>query len=471
MRYYYRNFEMGGGKPVGCTVIADTVNLEIGSNWTAGGAEALVLYFHGDTANGQEPHGSYTIANDRMWVAVEDGVGNDGIVRLADMNDVTDGQWHEWNIELADPCLSSVDMNNVAKVYIGFGGVKGGATSKYGAGYTLLGDTVWFDDIEVWPPRCRPELVATDFTGNCVTDIWDVWTIARRWLVSEGNVAAVPAPETNAGGLLVWYKFEEVAGTTATDSSGNNYHGTVSADGYWDPNGYDANGCIDIAATIDVEVPNDVFSFPMSEITISMWIKPTTLPLEVYPCPFGGGDDDDFWLLTMMWPSVDWDTMQQIPGHEIEFRSSYQETGAYDLILFHDPNTNGWQGWHHYAFVKDTERGLQSIYRDGELVAQNWWNADRPIQPINPANNRFVIGYSGSTAWEWGRINARIDDFRIYDHALLHGEIVDLAGKSLVYQPFLGDDDEVDANNDHIINFGDYAIMANGWLEEPVLWP
>ena len=90
---------------------------------------------------------------------------------------------------------------------------------------------------------------------------------------------------------------------------------------------------------------------------------------------------------------------------------------------------------------------------------------------VSYINNRFVIGYSGSTTWGWGRIDARMDDFRIYDHALSHGEIVDLAGKALVYQPFLGDDGEIDVNNDLIINFWDYAVMAVKWLQDPILWP
>lgn len=64
-----------------------------------------------------------------------------------------------------------------------------------------------------------------------------------------------------------------------------------------------------------------------------------------------------------------------------------------------------------------------------------------------------------------------MDDFRIYDHALSHGQIVDLASKSTVYQPFLEDDVEIDGNKDHIINFGDYAFMAEKWLQDPILWP
>ncbi len=40
-----------------------------------------------------------------------------------------------------------------------------------------------------------------------------------------------------------------------------------------------------------------------------------------------------------------------------------------------------------------------------------------------------------------------------------------------MYQPFLEGDDEIDVNKDYIINFEDYAIMADNWLKEPALWP
>ena len=200
-----------------------------------------------------------------------------------------------------------------------------------------------------------------------------------------------------------------------------------------------------------------------------MWLQPNPLPLPVIhtdiACPFAAGDDNDYWLLVMMYLSIDWATRDQLPGHEIEFRSS-----AWDQVDYHDPNTNGWVGWHHYAFVKDSGNSLQSIYRDGELIAQNWWDATGLIQPIDPGNDTFYLGYSGSTEWGWGVYSGWMDDFRVYDHALPHSQIVDLAGKSSVNQAFLFQEDKIDANEDHVINFGDYAIMADSWLTE-ILWP
>ncbi|UCC22847.1 MAG: LamG domain-containing protein, partial [Planctomycetota bacterium] len=470
LRFDYYNDEYYKGHYVGSRIDADIANLaEIDANWTAGGAKALVLYFYGQPGNS-------ATEKDIMWVQLDDTSGNTGyVVYDGDANDVMEPEWHEWNILLSVFDACGVDLTNVNRIHIGFGGYdKIGVEEPGGSG------TVYFDDIEVWPSRCRSELVPSDFDCDCESDIWDLWLIAHRWLISEGNVPAEPAPDSSAGGLLVRYEFEETSGVTAFDSSGNGYNGTVSTDLGWSPTGgYDGNGCLDFTGDVDVQVPSGVWDFPMDEVTISAWIKPESLTAGDTYAPFGGGDDgqdaggtwSDWWLLSMIYMS-DWG--DGTPGYEVVLRSSYEDMGewyAWDEVIYYDPNTDGWQGWHHYAFVKNANRGTQSIYLDGELVVENYWAADRLIQPIDPNHDGFAIGYSGSTEWGWGRFTGRMDDFRIYDHALRHSQIVDLAGKTLVYQPYVGDDADIDTNNDHIINFGDYVFMAGEWLQEPILWP
>ena len=465
MKFTYRN-SIKVKQLYGSETAAWTSELEIGSNWMAGDSKALVLYFYGQSGNAIG-------VNDQMFVALEDSGANVGVVYYdGEANDVQEEQWNEWNIELSDANFSGVDLNDVSRVYIGFG-IHGGDGSAVGGN-----GVVYFDDIRVYPSRCRSEMVAADFNWNCVIDIWDLWLIAHRWLETEGEVTATPAPTSNTEGLVVWYNFEETDGTTAYDSSGNDYDGVVSTSVAWDPTaGYDGDGCLNFAGDVDVEIPNDAWSFPLEAITVSMWLQPNPLPLPVNPadiaCPFGAGDDGDYWMLVMMYLSIDWATSEQLPGHDIEFRTSYEDMGgwnAWDEIIYHDPNANGWVGWHHYAFVKDSGNNLQSIYRDGELMAWNWWGAGRLIQPIDPSNDTFYLGYSGSVEWEWGRYTGWMDDFRVYDHALAHSQIVDLAGKSSVDQAFLSDEDKIDANQDHVINFGDYSIMADNWLTE-ILWP
>jgi hypothetical protein len=363
MRYYYRNFQMSGGKPVGSEAEADISALQSGSDWTVVGVKALVLYFQGDPANGQDAHASYTIANDRMWVAVEDGdaVPKTGIVRYDtehgyDLNDVKEGYMHEWNIDLADPCLADVNMANIAKVYIGFGGVKGGATSKYGAGYTSGGDTVWFDDIQLLPPRCLTEKVATDFTGDCITDYEDVDVMGRDWLLSDGNASSVPpslAP-------VAWYKFDEGTGTTALDSSVHGNHGTLEGGPQWVA-GYDGNA-LDFDNIDDLVDINYIPELSLNDFTVSAWVN-----IDAEPLPHSGI------LGTRVGGDTTFDVKVQtdyIHG-DIGDGNNWMDT-AIDIRSF-DTGTTGQGGnlaldtWYMITYVIDNTKQQVRMYIDGDL--------------------------------------------------------------------------------------------------------
>ena len=78
------------------------------------------------------------------------------------------------------------------------------------------------------------------------------------------------------------------------------------------------------------------------------------------------------------------------------------------------------------------------------------------------------VSYFGRSL-EWGLIKAAMDDVYIYNRALSPEEILGLAGLSgthyLALEPW-----RADANNDDIVDFKDYVIMANNWLKE-MLWP
>ncbi|MHC4500309.1 MAG: hypothetical protein ACYS21_14485, partial [Planctomycetota bacterium] len=210
MRYYFRNLK-AGGQFAGSEAEASAADLEIGTDWVSGGPEALVLYFHGDPTNLDDTTGVVGgIHQDQMYVAVEDGSANVGVVLLPDMNDIKKASWQEWNIDLEDPCLAGVDMNNVAKVYIGFGGQKIGQTD-WGAGdLTAIGDTVWFDDIGLYPLRCVPVYARiTDVSSDdCIANYEELDILAADWLKSGYDVAA---DEPNAP--LVRFTFDIDAGS------------------------------------------------------------------------------------------------------------------------------------------------------------------------------------------------------------------------------------------------------------------
>ncbi len=77
-------------------------------------------------------------------------------------------------------------------------------------------------------------------------------------------------------------------------------------------------------------------------------------------------------------------------------------------------------------------------------------------------DGRFVIGQSKwSLAWE--TIEGKIDEFRIYEYALSQNEVMSLAALSSgEFQP----DSPANLVVDGRINFKDYAVIANDWLDE-----
>ncbi len=74
-------------------------------------------------------------------------------------------------------------------------------------------------------------------------------------------------------------------------------------------------------------------------------------------------------------------------------------------------------------------------------------------------------------------VNGKIDDVRIYDYALTPGEISVLAelftAGADVYQPVpsVANLTDPEAQFSRKVNFHDYRILADKWLEDPELWP
>ena len=81
--------------------------------------------------------------------------------------------------------------------------------------------------------------------------------------------------------------------------------------------------------------------------------------------------------------------------------------------------------------------------------------------PVNVSEHNVYIGAraNNDNNGQEGFFNGEIDNLRIYSSALSSGEIFYLAGGS-----------PVDLNDDMKIDFKDYALLANQWLDEQ-LWP
>jgi len=98
-----------------------------------------------------------------MYVAIEDSNGSYAEVRYGDngedMNDVKIEHWHEWRIDLQDFNDADVNLTEIKKVYIGRFGKRRLTSVLSPGGFGI----VYFDDIYLYEPTCRPSLRSEAF--------------------------------------------------------------------------------------------------------------------------------------------------------------------------------------------------------------------------------------------------------------------------------------------------------------------
>ena len=117
---------------------------------------------------------------ERMYVAVGGDTGPPAVVYHDDPNATQIDTWTEWNIDLMDFANQGVPLNDVRRIYIGFGNrdlpVAGGR------------GTMYFDDLRLYRGRCFPSLVTpslADLNSDCVVDSIDLEIMADDWLTFE----------------------------------------------------------------------------------------------------------------------------------------------------------------------------------------------------------------------------------------------------------------------------------------------
>jgi hypothetical protein len=451
----YHNTRRMSGNLYGSWTDANTVDLQVGSDWTVSGAKALRLQFYGDPCNS-------TTVNDKMYVALNDGDTN-GVVYYPDVNDIKEQSWHQWQIDLEDFNSAGVVMTNVSMISIGFGAYGGGIEGGEG--------TVYFDEIEVWPPMCRPELVTGDFDSDCTVDGYDLEIMSADWLETDVNLL-LPVSPPNAP--VLWYKFEEAEDTIVKDQMGD-FNGTVVnlGDDTWDiTGGRDSNGCINLAAGSGTYVsipPNSLdFAGTTNKITVAAWVN-------------GDRDNPQSWgslfcvRATGGDPPEDGDEVVEVhcptpippdfgDGPLVEWRvagSDFCQSDTLNLMDFAGR-------WNHYAFTKDADADTMSIYHNGQLVA-DVVDVNSALDPM--FDTPVELFYIGARHIYWGYHIGRIDDFQVYDYDLSPEEVAYLAtdGTGKLFIPLETPTNVYDVAPS-IVNFNDFAVFAENWLKQK-LWP
>ena len=398
-------------------------------NWTIQGVKALTLWFYGDPGNDAN-------ATEQLYVKVN-GVK---ITYDGDLSDIRQAQWQQWNIDLT---ALGLDLTNVTTLAIGFGNQAGAVAGGSGM--------VYFDDIRLYGPKCIPSLrkPAGDLDNDCDVDYDDLDVMAGDWL--ERDYSAV-----GSDGVLENFP---------DDNS------------QW-VNDPQRGRCLQFDGVNDwVDLDDSEFS-NFHNRTISVWVNIRQF-VDPYPYVFCFQNAGD-------------------TPYRVYIRTREQNAVRVHFIEEYLPDfVIETKAWHHLTFViRDTADGkcTGEFYGDTKLIGQ------LPGQPRH-AGGAKGVNLGSFNDGSSGFLNATYDEFRIYDYALSANEIKYLAGLAggvvptgnmLLHYKF----DEVsgltaknsstyvfnrpllsvaelykaEPQNFRVVNFKDFAILAETWLQEQ-LWP
>jgi len=470
MEFRYTN----GFSPYYAEIEADVADLEIGSDWTVAGAKSVLLHFFGQEDNYGEP----------MYFGVEDSRGAVSYAQVTYDNNtaIQIEQWQQWNIDLEDFNSAGVHLSDIQTVYLGIG-IKG-ATEYTGSGY------VYFDEIELWPQRCRPEesLAYGDVSdaqkskqGDCYIDEWDLWGLGRDWLLkSDWVFASEPVP-----GPVGHWRFDEGSGTVATNigSLGEDFNGELMwmgarnwvTPGAPAPDNPDPNYALYFSGVDDyVSVPDFNSApggFTTDSATLTAWVKRDGDQVDfagiVICTGLGGSWGPDSQVIAGISVGAAWDT--PVSTNKLKYHW-YDESGDdyvgwwADTELF-IPNKE----WTFVAAsIEPTQATLYMMPAGGEMEifthTENVHVEATFDQPIHIGQDpRDFDGHRRWTGW--------IDDVQIYDYALNDEEIACAAlGSEGSFWKEL-ESWRADIHDDSTVDFKDYAVLADHWLEGPMLWP
>ncbi|MHC4498054.1 MAG: LamG-like jellyroll fold domain-containing protein [Planctomycetota bacterium] len=449
-------------------------------DFSAGGLAALWMWIYGDANN------AGTLATG-MYIELGDDDNSDGTVDdmakiyygdprtyssspYGDVNDLWRKTWYEWGVALED----FNDDNNVNpdKIKTIAFGVNGGNSGQ-----------IYFDDMRLYVPRCITayalqfgNLVDPDPADGlpCLVDRFDLGAMSTDWMMSDIYVQSVAPGDAN---LLVEYLFEPNAAYddlgNPWDSSGNAYHGS----GINDPNIHD--GILTLYGSNSVEVGGD-FN--------------TTTGNPFRGVAKGGGDFSISMDIATKQPSIFFSSCPYAPDandEDASYTSAYHAMGLF-IIQFEedDPviNYDNWYiaasaapgnpmdgEWHHVVTTYDADTNDHVTYLDaapGEAVS---------FDPnlIDPCDHKILIGTTQMVVYPYedGSVDmvGDIDNVRVYDKVLSHGEIVYLMGTpagNYFHGPVPSDAElhTSEPQGQQYVNFRDEAVLANNWLKS-FLWP
>ncbi|MHC4230014.1 MAG: LamG-like jellyroll fold domain-containing protein, partial [Planctomycetota bacterium] len=222
--------------------------------------------------------------------------------------------------------------------------------------------------------------------------------------------------------LLVWYKFDETAGDTASDSSGNGNDGVLMGDPQWTALGQ-LGGALDFDGAGDYveDADGEDYLNGLSALTVSVWIKSRSASTN-RGFIIGMQPDDGDTSITMRY-----DSGGASGGGTNLLKMAVSTTGdTGDGQQLESSNNSQTTDWCHVCMTWAIDTQIK-FYIDGDLDTPTWSQSvdDPPITTgTTSQNTTFIVGRGGkdnTTASEgWDGL---IDDVQIYNRVLTETEI------------------------------------------------
>jgi len=230
-----------------------------------------------------------------------------------------------------------------------------------------------------------------------------------RSVNSGGESADSPEASARIEDLHQHLKFDETAGATAADSSGNGRNATLVNGPVFAPGRIDNALVFASSSSRYATLPAGLVS-ALNNFTISTWVNPTTLDNWARVFDFGSGTATNMFLTTQNGATGK-------PRFAIKISNSAEQ-------LIDGPSALSTGVWTHIAVTVSGSTG--TLYIDGAAVGTNNAMTFRPSGMGNTTQN-----YLGKSQYPDPYFNGALDDFRIYGSALSASEIGILAAGQL----------------------------------------
>lgn len=248
----------------------------------------------------------------------------------------------------------------------------------------------------------------------------------------SGGVAtggAVNVGGTNSSGtaldpdLVLWYKFDDLSGTTVTDASGNGYTGSLVSIGTGTSSftamhqvGTGSLNLTSSSATDGsyVALPTNLQAMgATTAITICGWVFLKSTQGWARLFDFGSGETSSYLFLTVQ--------QETAPPYLPRFAIASSGVFSEQVIDATTSAALSTQTWHHFAVVLTaTTTYTGTLYLDNVAVGTN---AEMTLHPSDlGASTNNWLGRSQFVSAD-PLLNAYLDDFRVYKRALTAGEI------------------------------------------------